>query len=134
MSKSPIKNILGAAAQIARGITGGNSLTGALGGVAGMGSATASGSVGQALGGQQSSDFQNQVTESLSNITQKLENSNPGDASMAGVTPMPTAETKPLDNTINTFSPAASEKGASIYGSQEQRQSSVGYPSDPTLT
>ena len=130
MSKTPIKNMMNAA-QIATGITGSSNITGALGGVAGMGSAAMSGSVGQALGGQQSSDFQNQVTESLSNITQKLENSNPGNASM---NTMPSAQTRPLDNTINTFSSAASEKGASIYGSQEQRQSSVGYPSDPTLT
>ena len=123
MNKSPLNFVgaTGAIANIASGIMGG------------LGSATTSGSVGQALGGQQSSDFQNQVTESLNNITQKLETSNPGDTNMASVSPAPSIDTKPLDNTINTFSPAASEKGASIYGTNEQRQSSVGYPSGEQL-
>ena len=123
MNKSPLNFVgaTGAIANIASGIMGG------------LGSATTSGSVGQALGGQQSSDFQNQVTESLNNITQKLETSNPGDTNMASVSPVPSIDTKPLDNTINTFSPAASEKGASIYGTNEQRQSSVGYPSGEQL-
>ena len=123
MKKSPLNFVgaTGAIANIASGIMGG------------LGSATTSGSVGQALGGQQSSDFQNQVTESLNNITQKLETSNPGDTNIASVAPVPSIETKPLDNTINTFSSAASEKGASIYGTNEQRQSSVGYPSGEQL-
>ena len=130
MKKSPL-NFIGGALNAA--VSGGGA--GAIGNIASsiMGGAGLVGSVGQALGGQQSSNFQNQVTESLNNITQKLENSNPGDTNIASVSPVPSIETKPLDNTINTFSSAASEKGASIYGTNEQRQSSVGYPSGEQL-
>ena len=74
-------------------------------------------------------NFQSSVTDSLANITEKLDmQSGPGD---------PTVDpTNSGDASINTFSDNVSQAGTGIYGSQAQRQQSVGYdelPSSPLL-
>ena len=80
---------------------------------------------GQSQQGQASmnggGNFQSSVTDSLANITEKLDmQSGAGDPTVDSV--------NPGDGSINTFSDNVSQSGAGIYGSQDQRQQSVGYP------
>ena len=71
----------------------------------------------------QGQDFQSEVTNSLANITEKLDTQSEAEDPIVNPTNAEGAS-------INTFSDSVSQSGAGIYGSQDQRQRSVGYPQD----
>ena len=74
----------------------------------------------------QGQDFQSEVTNSLANITEKLDTQSEAEDPIVNPTNAEGAS-------INTFSDSVSQSGAGIYGSQDQRQRSVGYPQDEKI-
>ena len=74
----------------------------------------------------QGQDFQSEVTNSLANITEKLDTQSEAEDPIVNPANAEGAS-------INTFSDSVSQSGAGIYGSQDQRQRSVGYPQDEKI-
>tara|TARA_R110001592_G_scaffold324157_1_gene603641 strand:- start:490 stop:804 length:315 start_codon:yes stop_codon:yes gene_type:complete len=74
----------------------------------------------------QGQDFESEVTNSLANITEKLDTQSEAEDPIVNPTNAEGAS-------INTFSDSVSQSGAGIYGSQDQRQRSVGYPQDEKI-
>ena len=121
MKKSPL-NFIGAAGTMAQRVVAARNSPG------GMAQAMLGNATGEmaSTSSQEPSDFQSEVTNSLANITEKLD-------TQSGAEDPTVNPASAGDASINTFSDSVSQSGAGIYGSQDQRQRSVGYPQDEKI-